>query len=102
MRVNETEVAIYRVGDLVLCTQAACTHMGANLVQGGRILVDDIEDIVIECPLHKFRFDLYSGKSVSQSAISVDRLAVYPARVNPQGIVEIGFDSLAAVDQVEF
>ena len=66
--------------------------MGADLT-GGRILMDDIEDLVIECPLHKIRFDLRTGKSIS-SGFSVSGLETYPTRISPNGEIEIGFTSL--------
>ena len=68
--------------------------MGADLLDGGRLLVDDIEDVVIECPLHRMRFDLETGKPASSATVGVDRLTTYPIRVNEGGIVEIGFDSM--------
>lgn len=94
VRVNEEDIAIYRIFDTFFATQLNCSHMGANLIRGGRLLIDDIEDCAIECPLHKLRFDLRTGKCLS-GASGAEQLKVYPVRENEQGIIEIGFDELA-------
>lgn len=66
--------------------------MGANLTQGGRLLVDDIEDFAIECPLHKLRFDLRSGKLLCKGV--AESLKIHPVRVKGDGTIEVGFEEL--------
>jgi nitrite reductase/ring-hydroxylating ferredoxin subunit len=97
VRVNEEDIALFRVDSFperIYATQLTCPHMGARLIQGGRLLVDDIEDIVIECPLHRLRFDLNTGKLMSKG-IS-DNLKVFPTRVRDD-VLEIGFESMVLV-----
>ena len=93
IRVNEVDIALFKIYDTFFATQLNCSHMGANLTEGGRLLIDDIEDCAIECPLHKLRFALRTGKSLSGSP-GVDKLKVFPVRFNEEGLIEIGFDEL--------
>jgi nitrite reductase/ring-hydroxylating ferredoxin subunit len=94
VRVNEEDIALFRIApnDRMYASHAQCPHMGAHLVQGGRILIDDIEDIAIECPLHKLRFDLKTGKLLTNG--NSDHLKSFPVRVMSDGSVEIGFESM--------
>ena len=94
VRVNEEDISLYRISysDQIYATHANCPHMGAKLVNGGRILVDDIEDLAIECPLHRLRFDLKTGKLMSNG--SADHLKTFPTRVRDDGSIEIGFESM--------
>jgi nitrite reductase/ring-hydroxylating ferredoxin subunit len=97
VRVNEEDIALFRVNscsDRIFATQLTCPHMGARLIQGGRVMVDDIEDIAIECPLHRLRFDLRTGKLLSKG-IS-DSLKIFPTRFR-DGVLEIGFDSMVLI-----
>ena len=92
VRVNEQEISILRISESkMFAVQSACPHMGAKLVQGGRILLSDIEDLAIECPLHRLRFDLSSGKLLSNGP--VDDLKTFPVRIK-DGQVEVGFESM--------
>lgn len=57
--IDGREVALYRLGDEVLATDALCTHGDANLC-GGFVEPDGS----IECPLHQGRFDIRSGRAL--------------------------------------
>ena len=57
--VEGREIALYRLGDEVLATDALCTHGDANLC-GGFVEPDGS----IECPLHQGRFDIRSGRAL--------------------------------------
>jgi nitrite reductase (NADH) small subunit len=66
----------------VYATQAECPHRGGPLADGligGQTLI---------CPLHSLKFDLTTGSSADGSC----KLAVYAARVSPNGqiIVDLG------------
>jgi nitrite reductase (NADH) small subunit len=95
VRVNEQDIAIFRLADdHLFASQLTCPHMGARLIQGGRILTNDIEDFAIECPLHRLRFDLRSGRLLSSG--TVDNLKTFPVRIK-SGLIEIGFDSMVLI-----
>jgi len=53
------EIALYRLGDEVLATDARCTHGNASLC-GGFVARDGS----IECPLHQGRYDIRSGRAL--------------------------------------
>jgi len=57
--VQGREIALYRLGDDMLATDALCTHGDANLC-GGFVEPDGS----IECPLHQGRFDIRSGRAL--------------------------------------
>ena len=59
--VGEREIALYRLGDEVLATDARCTHGDASLC-GGFVEPDGS----IECPLHQGRFDIRSGRALCE------------------------------------
>ncbi len=95
VHLNETDIGLFRLHgtDGIFATQLTCPHMGARLTQGARFLVNDIEDVAIECPLHKMRFDLKSGKLLSRG--SAENLKTYPSRIRNDGNLEIGFEAIA-------
>jgi len=71
--------------------------MGQDLTDGSKVFVNDIEDLVIECPLHKLRFDLRNGAltSIGPATMQTLSLTTYPIRVNTlTDRLEIGFESL--------
>ncbi len=51
------EVLVLRVGEEVFALDNACSHLEASL-RNGAVLLNEME---IECPWHKGRFDLRSG-----------------------------------------
>ena len=62
-----------RVGDVIYAADDACTHQFARLSAG------ELEDCIIECPVHYARFDMRTGARVYGP---VDRdLKVYPAKI---------------------
>ena len=68
------EIALYRLGDEVLATDATCTHGNASLC-GGFVEPDGS----IECPLHQGRFDIRTGCALC--APLTQDLAVHLVRV---------------------
>ena len=71
---NGREIALYRLGDEVLATDATCTHGNASLC-GGFVEPDGS----IECPLHQGRFDVRTGKALC--APLTQDLVVHAVRV---------------------
>jgi len=51
---------LYHLSDGFFATQASCTHIFAPLARGK--LLDDRN---VQCPLHRARFDIRSGKVVN-------------------------------------
>lgn len=72
--VGAREIALYRLGDEVLATDATCTHGQASLC-GGFVEPDGS----IECPLHQGRFDIRTGRALC--APVTEDLAVHEVRV---------------------
>jgi len=52
-------MALYRVGDEVLCGSAFCPHLEGPLFEG------TLSGASITCPWHQWRFDLRSGRRVA-------------------------------------
>jgi len=111
VRVNESDIALFRLelkggmGSKLFATQLTCPHMGGNLTEGSKILVTDVEDLIIECPLHHYRFDIRNGRLASagtppvgysnEKSQQVGPLQTYPVRVNVETeLIEIGFEAL--------
>ena len=72
--VQGREIALYRLGDEVMATDARCTHGDASLC-GGFVEPDGS----IECPLHQGRFDIRTGRALC--APLTQDLAVHTVRL---------------------
>jgi len=71
VRVNGTEIALFRVGERIYAIDNRCPHRSGPLVRGF------LEDgPAIRCPMHGWRYDLRTGESDRPA-----RTAVYPVRV---------------------
>ena len=76
VRVNDTDITLFRWGKVVHAVQSRCPHQGAKL-SGGDFELEDIEDLsavmgqsracVLTCPHHRWRFDVVSGAKVVPS-----------------------------------
>ncbi len=55
--VAKKKIVVYHIGTGFYASQASCTHMFAPLARG-KIL----DDCVVQCPLHRARFDIASGE----------------------------------------
>lgn len=75
-RVSGRLMVIARAGEKVFAFSNTCPHWGAPM-RDGKICAERNE---VECPWHRFRYDLTSGESVV-SVGGRQPLPVYPARV---------------------
>jgi nitrite reductase/ring-hydroxylating ferredoxin subunit len=55
-RMDETDLAVFQVGDLYYVTQDACTHGPGSLCEGY------VEGDEIECPFHQGKFSIITGE----------------------------------------
>ena len=78
-QVGELLIAVFRTRlGVVYATQARCPHQRGPLADG---LVD--EQLVV-CPLHAFKFSLASGAAVGHAC---GALETYPVRLSPSGAI---------------
>ena len=80
VEVNGQSVGLFLMGDAVHALDNICPHAFALLSQGFQ------EDGVIECPLHAARFDIATGKCLSE--IAERDVKCFPVRVH-EGRVSI-------------
>lgn len=73
-----TMVALCRLEGTVYATAGVCPHRGGPLGEG------TLEDGVLVCPWHAFRFDPRTGKCLNNPALAV---ACHPVRVEGQDIL---------------
>lgn len=52
-------MALYRIGDEVLCGDAFCPHLQGPLAEG------TLSGATITCPWHQWRFDLRTGRRIA-------------------------------------
>ncbi len=78
IRAGEKEICIVRIGDNLLAFQNECPHMGEMLHRGK---INYLGEIV--CPLHTFRFNVYTGEEVNQRCKSMKTYAILE---KPDGI----------------
>jgi Fe-S cluster biogenesis protein NfuA/nitrite reductase/ring-hydroxylating ferredoxin subunit len=64
------KILLSRRGSIVTCFQNACAHLGLALDDG------EIEDGIITCPYHHFRYDLASGECLTAPAVQLQPHAV--------------------------
>ena len=70
--VNGKEIAIFRVGEQYFAIDDTCPHMGVSLAGG------HVEDGIVTCPWHAWRFRLEDGAWADNPRI---KIGSYPARV---------------------
>ncbi len=80
VEVEGQRIGLFLLGDAVHAIEDVCPHAYALLSQGFQ------EDGVIECPLHAARFDIASGKCLTE--IGQRDLLCFPVRVQ-QGRVQL-------------
>ncbi|MEX0924267.1 MAG: non-heme iron oxygenase ferredoxin subunit [Rhodovibrionaceae bacterium] len=79
VEVEETQIAIYRLGDAFYATSNICTHAFAFLSDGY------IEDDCVECPLHQQLFRIATGEAVEGPA--EEDLKTFPVKVEGDDIL---------------
>jgi nitrite reductase/ring-hydroxylating ferredoxin subunit/Fe-S cluster biogenesis protein NfuA len=70
MKIGGESVTLYRRGTAVTCFQDACAHLGQPIHDGA------IENGVITCPHHGFRYDLGSGECLTAPEVQLHAHAV--------------------------
>jgi len=68
--VNGRKVLLFRRGSFVSCFQNACAHLGFPIHDGA------VEDGVIACPHHGFRYDLTTGECLTAPEVQLQPHAV--------------------------
>jgi nitrite reductase/ring-hydroxylating ferredoxin subunit/Fe-S cluster biogenesis protein NfuA len=68
--VNGQKLLLFRRGSVVSCFQNACAHLGFPLHDG------EIEDGIIACPHHGFRYDLSTGECLTAPEVQLQPHAV--------------------------
>ncbi len=64
------KILLSRRGSIVTCFQNACAHLGLTLDDG------EVENGIITCPYHGFRYDLSSGECLTAPAVQLQPHAV--------------------------
>jgi nitrite reductase (NADH) small subunit/3-phenylpropionate/trans-cinnamate dioxygenase ferredoxin subunit len=65
-------LAVFRIGEKVHAIDDACPHMGFSLAGGA------VEDGIVTCPLHAWRFRLDDGTWLSSPRV---KIGCYPVRI---------------------
>ncbi len=77
-RVEDTEVAVFQVGDAYYVTQDLCTHGPGSLCEG---YVDGEE---IECPFHQGKFSIITGEPTAppcMEALKIWKVSVRDGKI---------------------
>jgi nitrite reductase/ring-hydroxylating ferredoxin subunit len=69
-KVGGCEIALFRNGDSIIAWEGRCPHRGASLGEG------TVEEGVVFCPLHGWRFDLQTGNCLDRPDKSARSLPV--------------------------
>ena len=73
VRVGNRVIAVFRVGDSFFAIDDMCPHMGASLSCGF------VEDGIVTCPWHFWRFRLRDGAWADNPRIKTDAYPVHVA-----------------------
>ena len=79
-RVIEAEgktLALFNVGGLYYALDNACAHRGGPLGEG------DLEEQVVTCPWHAWRWDVTTGANTNNPTVKV---ACFPVTVDADGV----------------
>jgi nitrite reductase/ring-hydroxylating ferredoxin subunit/Fe-S cluster biogenesis protein NfuA len=68
--IEGNSVIVSRSGDQVTCVKNACAHMGLEMTNG------DIENSILTCPFHGFRYALESGECLTAPEVQLHAHAV--------------------------
>ena len=68
--VNGEKLLLFRRGSVVSCFQNACAHLGFPIHDG------EVEDGIIACPHHGFRYDLTTGECLTAPEVQLQPHAV--------------------------
>jgi naphthalene 1,2-dioxygenase system ferredoxin subunit len=79
-RAGRKPVVLFKVNGEVYATDPNCPHWGGPIAEG-KVSVKRLE---VECPWHRFRFDLKTGACVAANLRPA--IAVYPVRVEADRI----------------
>ncbi len=66
VHVGRVEIGVFRVADGYLAIENACPHAGVPLSTG------EVEDCVVTCPAHGFRYDLRTGHAADHADVACD------------------------------
>ena len=69
--VGERKVAVFNIDGNLYAIDDRCPHRGASLGKG------TLDGVVVTCPLHKWEFDLRTGRCVGQSGNELRRFEVF-------------------------
>ena len=113
LRVNNTDIAVFRYGERVIATQARCPHAGGPLYSGE---IEELPDrsLCVRCPWHKWAFCV-SGRNLTRRKLftglaearadgecvwppgreEAPRVKVFPAVVSKtRKSIKIGFENV--------
>ena len=70
-------LALFNVGGMFYAIDNSCPHRGGPLGEG------DVQERIVVCPWHAWRWDVTTGRNANNPAVTV---ACYPVRVEPDGV----------------
>ena len=70
LALNDEKLLLFRKGSIVSCFQNACAHLGFPITDG------EVEDGMITCPHHGFRYDLATGECLTAPEVQLQPHAV--------------------------
>jgi nitrite reductase/ring-hydroxylating ferredoxin subunit/Fe-S cluster biogenesis protein NfuA len=70
LALDNEKLLLYRRGSIVSCFQDACAHLGFPIADGA------LEDGVMTCPHHGFRYDLATGECLTAPEVQLQPHAV--------------------------
>jgi toluene monooxygenase system ferredoxin subunit len=71
------KILLVRLGDTVCAYEDRCVHLGVALSEGA------LEDRVITCSAHQYRYDALTGRGINPVSVCLTR---FPVRIEGGGV----------------
>ncbi|XP_064635309.1 uncharacterized protein LOC135492665 [Lineus longissimus] len=92
VRINDTDVALFRFGETVFGINERCPHAGGPLHVGDIEVLPD-KSVCVRCPWHSWKFDIMTGKSRIPLGHNL-QAETYDVLVKENGDLKIAFEKL--------
>lgn len=76
VEVSGKKICVAKGKELYACA-AKCPHAGGLIAEGF------LNDTIVTCPLHRYKFSLQNGRNISGEGYY---LKTYPVQINPNGV----------------
>lgn len=94
VKVNDRQIALFKYKGKIFAMDEKCPHLGGPLHLGDIESVGEAQVACVRCPWHSWKIALGTGEVMRPQKRNA-RINVYPVRVDKQGNISVGFESMS-------